>query len=206
MRRPWELSDKEILEESSKAAMNIRKEIKKEGQETFNIVIQRVNIGSFDDIMPVVVSKLHLADEKLILRLAMVEYAKAFIECAYKTGYNSILLNMMLCGIVTGEYQAFPSVGKLFEMYGRFQGKYGVFEDEEVHSKMRDLVGDEEKYLYDYPRRGKTIKVPIPYAVRNALAHPAIRIDVTEELIQHALEVLNEWNNRPSGLSRILCN
>ena len=199
MRRPWDLSDEEIQVESRKAESDIRKQIKKEGQETHTIVIQRERIGSFDDVMPVVVSRIQLDDEKLFLRLVMVEYAKAFIECAYRTGYNSILLNMMLCGIVTGEYQPFPSVGKLFEMYGRFQEKFGVFKDEEVYSKMRDLVGDEERDLIDYPRNRKTTKVPIPYAVRNALAHPNIPIDLTEEQIQLALELLNTWNNLPNS-------
>ena len=61
---------------------------------------------------------------------------------------------------------------------------------------MKALVEGDKKYLKCYRERGKTCLYPLPYAVRNILAHSGNKsntLDPEGKELQLSIELLRSW-------------
>ena len=65
--------------------------------------------------------------------------------------------------------------GVFFMLYAQFQQKYEIEDDQkeqkQTAKKMEELLEDNQSMFKSYERSGKTIKVPLPIYIRNAIAH-----------------------------------
>ena len=133
-------------------------------------------------------------DWKLPTKLAMVRDANNLLTNAYKIGTLDNALPIALGAVIEGKGLYQYSIGEFFLLYGRFEQKYEVRKGPEVEARMNDLLQGNEQGLKDYVQGGKTKRVPLPYAVRNILAHVGHNPNkVTVEELRVAVELLKSW-------------
>ena len=133
-------------------------------------------------------------DWKLPTKLEMVRDANNLLTNAYKIGALDHALPIALGAAIKGEGLYKYSMGEFFLLYGRFEQKYEVRKGPEVEARMNDLLQGNEQGLKDYVQGGKTKRVPLPYAVRNILAHVGRNPNqVTVEDLRVAVELLKSW-------------
>ena len=133
-------------------------------------------------------------DWKLPTKLEMVRDANNLLTNAYKIGALDHALPIALGAAIKGEGLYKYSMGEFFLLYGRFEQKYEVRKGPEVEARMNDLLQGNEQGLKDYVQGGKTKRVPLPYAVRNILAHVGRNPNqVTVEELRVAVELLKSW-------------
>ena len=133
-------------------------------------------------------------DWKLPTKLEMVRDANNLLTNAYKIGALDNALPIALGAAIKGEGLYQYSMGEFFLLYGRFEQKYEVRKGPEVEARMNDLLQGNEQGLKDYVQGGKTKRVPLPYAVRNILAHVGHNPNkVTVEELRVAVELLRSW-------------
>ena len=133
-------------------------------------------------------------DWKLPTKLAMVRDANNLLTNAYKIGVLDNALPIALGAAIEGKGLYQYSIGEFFMLYGRFEQKYEVRTDSQVEARMNDLLQGNEQNLKDYVRGGKTTRVPLPYAVRNILAHVGHNPNkATVEELRKAVELLKSW-------------
>lgn len=133
-------------------------------------------------------------DWKLPTKLEMVRDANNLLTNAYKIGALDHALPVALGAAIKGEGIYQYSIGEFFLLYGRFEQKYNVRNDSEVKAQMDDLLQGNEQGLRDYIQGGKTRRVPLPYAVRNILAHVGHNTNkTTVEELRAAVVLLRSW-------------
>ena len=74
--------------------------------------------------------------------------------------------------------------------------KYQLKKGSDTKDKMAALVKGETRYLKQYKEYGKWSSVPMPYAVRNILAHAGTnpnQIDQKGEEIRTSITLLRSW-------------
>ena len=135
-------------------------------------------------------------DWKMATRLEMVESAREIITKAYVIDSLDPALPHVLGSVIEGKGLYEHSIGEFFELYGRFAGKYQLKRASDTRDKMAALVKGETRYLKQYREHGKWSSVPMPYAVRNILAHAGTnpnQIDQKGEEIRTSITLLRSW-------------
>ena len=90
-----------------------------------------------------------------------------------------------------GLYQ--HSVGEFFLLYGRFIEKYDLKDDKQIKAKMKALINEDGAYLKPYVRRGKSSPLPLPFAVRQTLAHPSPGNWLEKGELETSIDLLRSW-------------
>ncbi len=104
---------------------------------------------------------------KAATKLEMVEDANNFLTKARQIDIFHPDLLAALKTTIEEEPLPMHSIGEFFILYGRFEQKYGT-SNQETGKKMEELVNGRKEYLKAYDGNKK---YPLPYAVRNILAH-----------------------------------
>ena len=89
-------------------------------------------------------------------------------------------------------------IGEFFFLYGRFEGHYGV-QGAATKDKMTSFIGGDIKQMRPYRERGQERMVPLPYAVRNILAHAAHNpnsLDAEGNDLRASVVLLRKWTRR----------
>ena len=147
------------------------------------------------DVLPVSGTILPL-DWKIAKRLAMVESARDIITKAYILGSLDPSLPTVLSATIEGKSLYQHSIGEFFQLYGQFQGQYQLVNGPETRAKMEELVNGDDRYLKPYLDRGKSHLYPLPYAVRNILAHSGHnpnKLDAEGKELRSSIELLRLW-------------
>ena len=135
-------------------------------------------------------------DWKTVAKHELADLATEFISKAYLIGMLDNALPTILKSVIEEKGIYEYNIGEFFLLYGRFQEKYGVFTGEKTRKEMSRLVDGEEGYLKAYLDRGKPQEYPLPFAVRNILAHPKNRgntLDSEGNDIRNSIEILKKW-------------
>jgi len=106
-------------------------------------------------------------DWKAAIKLEMIEDANNFLTKARQIDISHPDLLAALRTTIEEEPLPMHSIGEFFILYGRFEQKYET-SNQETGKKMEELVKGRKEYLKEYD---KSKKYPLPYAVRNILAH-----------------------------------
>lgn len=133
-------------------------------------------------------------DPRLNDKLVMVEMAKDILTQALAIDGYDPALSFAIRAAIQGEPPIFHWLGEFFQKYGAFQVKHNVYGTNETRSRLAEFIAHGEyadDAWYDgYPERGTKGRVPLPFAVRNLLAHPQINAEVTYAQIRRATEIL----------------
>lgn len=138
-------------------------------------------------------------DWRLAKRREMVDVARNFIDAAYVLDecYDPSLPSV-LAATIEGRSLFEYGIGEFFLLYGRFEQKYKAYSGDKAKEKMITLVAGKQEHMKLYKHRslpnGQGF-VPLPYAVRNILAHsgnPNTLDKEGKELLQ-AIVLLKEW-------------
>ena len=147
------------------------------------------------DTIPVSAVVIHL-DWKIATRLEMIESARDMITNAYILDSLDPAFPTVLGSIIEGKGLYEHSFGEFFQLYGKFEGKYHLTKGTDTKDKMEALVNGDERYLKPYKERGKSLLYPLPYAVRNILAHTRQnpnRLDREGKELRTSIELLRSW-------------
>ena len=187
----------EIMSAVQEEGLRMAKQLKDEGQPVKWAILAPREVKGGDTI-PLAGVALPL-DWKIAKRLEMVEIARDLITNAYTIDSLDSMLPIALGSIIEGKGLYKYSVGELFELYGQFQGKYQLRNDKQTKAKMRALINGDRKYLKPIKARNNRNKVelhPLPFAVRNILAHSGTntnRVDQKGEELKTSIELLRSW-------------
>ena len=113
-------------------------------------------------------------DWKMAIKFKILEAANDIMTRSYMLGSLDPALHRVLTSVIEGKGFYEHNIGEFFLLYGRFEQKYRVFEGKETREKMMELMQGGEKFLKPYKdqRSGKEYaNNPLPYSVRNILAH-----------------------------------
>ena len=135
-------------------------------------------------------------DWQVAMKLEMVESARDMITNAYILDSLDPAFPTVLRLIIEGKGLYDYSIGEFFQMYGRFEGKYQQAKHKDTLNKMKALVNGEKKYLKSYKEHGKSYLYPLPYAVRNYLAHTGHNpntLDPEGKELRTSIELLRSW-------------
>ena len=135
-------------------------------------------------------------DWRIITRLEMVEAARELITKAYIIGSLDPAFPTALASIIEGKGLYEYSIGEFFQLYGKFEGKYQLTRGRDTKTKMEALINGDERYLKPYTEHGEESLLPLPYAVRNILAHTGSNpntLDPRGSELRTAIELLRSW-------------
>ena len=135
-------------------------------------------------------------DWRIAMRLEMIESARDMITQAYILGCLDRAFPTVLRSIIEGRGLYEHSIGEFFQLYGQFEGKYQLARGIETRDKMETLVNGDAKYLKPYQERGESHLYPLPYAVRNILAHTGHNpntLDPEGKELGTSIELLRSW-------------
>ncbi len=147
------------------------------------------------DTVPLSAVVIHL-DWKIATRLKMVESARDLITNAYIVDSLDPVLPTVLKSIIEGKGLYAHSIGEFFQLYGKFEGKYHLTNGTDTKDKMESLVNGDARYLKPYKVYGKSHPYPLPYAVRNILAHTGQNpntLDTEGKELRTSIELLRSW-------------
>ena len=108
---------------------------------------------------------------KAATKLEMVEDANNFLTKAYQVGIFHPDLPAALSSVLEEKLIPMHSIGEFFILYGRFEQKYELSTSERTKNKMEELMKRGEVHRKDYEEDGQNKTGPLPYVVRNILAH-----------------------------------
>lgn len=138
-------------------------------------------------------------DPQLDDKLVMVQMAKDVLTQALAIDGYDPALSFAIRAAIHGEPPVFHWLGEFFQSYGMFQEKWKVYGTNESRQKLEELLGQhgyaDDAWYDGYRGRGPE-RVPLPFAVRNMLAHPEIKSEVTYAQIKRATEILADLARR----------
>ncbi len=177
-----------------KSGMRMAKKMREQGH-PFIVKILTTMVVKEGDTIPLraVIIKL---DWKMATRLEMVESATEMITKAYEIDSLDPALPHVLGSVIEGKGLYEHSIGEFFELYGRFEGKYQLKKGSDTRDKMASLVKGDKRYLKKYKEYNKWSYVPMPYAVRNILAHAGTnpnKLDEQVKEIRTSITLLKSW-------------
>ncbi|MDE0222898.1 MAG: hypothetical protein OXJ90_26760 [Spirochaetaceae bacterium] len=144
--------------------------------------------------------RIHKDDPQVDGRLVMVQMAKDLLTQALRIDGYDPALSFAIRAAIQGEPPVFHWLGEFFQNWGVFQAKYGVFKTRETRDQLTESLADhaEDAWYDEYLDGRKSTpvpeRVPLPFAVRNVLAHPEHSNSVTYAQIRRATEILAELN------------
>ncbi len=135
-------------------------------------------------------------DWRLATRLEMVEDARGLITKAVLLKSLDPGLPLILSAIIEGRGLYEHGIGEFFLLYGRFEEKYGTTKAQ-TRKKMKEMLnGDPEHMKVCKGNGGQEEHHPLPYAVRNILAHVGTNpnsLDREGNELRQAIDLLKEW-------------
>ena len=133
-------------------------------------------------------------DWKAAAKLEMVEDANNFLTKARQVDIFHPDLLGALRSVLEEEPLPMHSIGEFLILYGKFEQKYGLSTSKETKNKMEELMKGGEVHRKEYEEDGQNKSAPLPYFVRNTLAH--IGTDKNELPVKElnlAKEMLAAW-------------
>ena len=128
----------------------------------------------------------------------MVETANELITNAYILGHLDPAFPTVLRSVINGEGLYAYSIGEFFQLYGQFEGKYGT-RNKGTKDTMAEFVNGDQRFLKPYWGGNGWSDHPLPYAVRNYLAHsghnPKNELDLEGNELRTSIELLRSWVN-----------
>ena len=142
-------------------------------------------------------------DWRLAAELEMVESARDLITNACALDYLDGALPTVLKAIIEGRGLYEHSIGEFFLLYGKFEQKHNT-QGWSTKKKMEELVGGDNQYMKSYIYHGNTQIAPLPYVVRNILAHKGSNpntLDQNGDDLRISVELLREWTATTAHVS-----
>ena len=162
------------------------------GYHTKILGIHKIRSGQTFQFTDVTIKK---DDPKVDSKLVMVQMAKDILTQALAIDGYDPALSFAIRSAIYGEPPVFHWLGEFFQNYGIFQEKCRVYGVKQTMQKLEELLGKHgyanDAWYDSYRGRGPE-RVPLPFAVRNILAHPEIENTVTYAQIKRATEILAE--------------
>ena len=188
-KQAWAEKKAAVIEEGERRAKELR-----EAGHAFKVEILAPN--ELDDQTPVRLAAVKLdLDWKLAIRLKMVEDARNLITKAVMVDALDPGLPPILSAILEGRGLYEHGIGEFFLLYGRFEQKHGT-SGRKTREAMLELVNDCREHMKPYIERGEERKDPLPYAVRNILAHSGTNpntLDKEGVELRKAIGLLQAW-------------
>ena len=138
--------------------------------------------------------KLNL-DWKVATRLEMVDGARNFITKALMLGALDPGLPSILSAIIEDRGLYEHGIGEFFLLYGRFEQTHQTM-GKQTRLPMLELVNGCREHMKPYTERGVERLDPLPYAVRNILAHSGTNpntMDPEGTELRKSIELLRTW-------------
>ena len=134
-------------------------------------------------------------DWKVPTKLAMIEDANNFLTKAYNIGALNAALSPILGRVIEEKSLYEYSVGEFFFLYGRFEQKHRCSKSQQTRKKMEKLINGKKEFMKTYTNSsGKSYLAPLPYAVRNILAHIGNDQNLLrDEELKTAIRLLRAW-------------
>ena len=135
-------------------------------------------------------------DWKRAKNLDLANTARTLITQAYFLGSLDPALPSVLASIIEGRGLYEYGIGEFFLLYGKFEEKYGLFGGAKVRTKMAELLEGTKEFFKEYTERGKVHQYPLPYAVRNILAHAGNNpnvLDPNGNDLRTSIDLLKKW-------------
>ena len=186
----WDKRMSAVKEEGNRVA----KDMREQHHRFMAKILTSMEVQS-GEMVPVSGAILQL-DWKIATRLEMVESARDIITKAHMLGSLGPSLPTVLAAIVEGKSLYEHSIGEFFQLYGQFEGQYQLAKGPETKAKMEKLVNGDMRYLKPYLEHGKSYLYPLPYAVRNILAHSGHnpnKLDCEGKELRTSIELLRLW-------------
>ena len=136
-------------------------------------------------------------DWKIATKREMVESARDLITNAYTLDSLDPALPTILRAVIEGRGLYEYGIGEFFLLYGKFEQKHQTT-GQQTRTKMETLVNGDTKYLKSYKEYGKERLDPLPYAVRNILAHTGTNPNVLDQEgkeLRTSIDLLKSWVN-----------
>ena len=137
------------------------------------------------------------SDWKIAARLEMVESATDMITNAYIIDALDPAFPTVLASIIEGKGLYEHNIGEFFQLYGKFEGIYQT-QRTKTKTAMEALVNGDNRYLKLYREGIKCNPHPLPYAVRNILAHTGHNpntLDHEGKELEISIELLRSWTD-----------
>ena len=140
------------------------------------------------------------SDWKIAARLEMVESATDMITNAYIIDALDPAFPTVLASIIEGKGLYEHNIGEFFQLYGKFEGIYQT-RGTKTKTAMEALVNSDNRYLKLYRKGRKCDLHPLPFAVRNILAHTGHNpntLDHEGKELNISIELLRSWTASPT--------
>lgn len=134
-------------------------------------------------------------DRKATVRKEMVEIARDLITKSCQIGELDSATVTILGSIIGGNGLFEHNIGEFFLLYGKFEEKHQT-QGTETKKKMNCLLNKDKRYYKKYKDRGTLTEQPLPYAVRNILAHKGHnknKLDKDGVELKTSIELLRKW-------------
>jgi len=185
----WSERKAAIAAEGERKAKELR-----EAGHAFKVEILAPN--ELDDQTPVRLAAVNLdLDWKLAIRLKMVEDARNLLTKAVMVEALDPSLPPILSAIIEGKGLYEHGIGEFFLLYGRFEQKHGT-SGKKTCEAMLELVNGCRDHMKLYVERGKERLDPLPFAVRNILAHSGTNPNTLDKEgleLRTSIELLQAW-------------
>lgn len=184
----------EAMSAVQQEGLRLVKQLKAEGQPVKWAILAPREVKGGDTI-PLAGVALPL-DWKIAKRLEMVEIARDLITNAYIIDSLDPGLLSVLRSIIEGKGLYEHSIGEFFQLYGQFEGKYGLTSEKQTRAKMESLLNGEQRYLKRCLSNKKWELQPLPFAVRHILAHLGRNpntLDQNGDELRVSIELLRSW-------------
>ena len=137
----------------------------------------------------------------MAIKFKILEAARDIMTRSYMLGSLDPSLHRVLTSVIEGKGLYEHNIGEFFLLYGAFEQKHRFFDGKETRKKMMELMQGGEKFLKPYKdqRSGEVYSNnPLPYSVRNILAHanPSNILDQDGEELKTSIKLLKSWLER----------
>lgn len=133
----------------------------------------------------------------LATKRKMVELANEFLDMAHLLNEGPQSLPMVLAATIEERGLLEHSIGEFFLLYGRFEREYEASNSKLAKAKMMELIGDKPEMMKLYQDRHGQSWVPLPFAIRNILAHSDNPNELVVEELWQAIQLLHQWVDSP---------
>ena len=177
----------------TEAGARVVQELQQKGH-AFKVEILAPNEVDDQTPVPLAAVKLEL-DWKIATRLEMVEAARNIITSAFMLKSLDPGFPSVLAAIIEGRGLYEHGIGEFFLLYGKFEQKHRT-SGTKTRARMMKFVKGDPQYMKPCTERGKQIMEPLPYAVRNILAHTGTNsntLDQNGSDLRKSIELLRSW-------------
>ena len=175
-----------------RAGIRRAKELRQKGHK-FHVEILGPREVQGGDSVPLAGVEIKL-DWKVETKIQMVKCANDMIANAYTIGSLDPAFPTVLKSIIEGTGLYEHGIGEFFLLYGKFEQKYQLKNQNSTRAKMLTMLEGNNQFLKPYTSRGKTRLEPLPLAVRNIVSHPRNNPNKFEsEELRASIDLLRSW-------------